>query len=61
MDTDVEEGGPPVQKRGQICKLCDRKFLIKEMVQGTLDSITMQNQDLADALTDQTDMNHQLQ
>ena len=30
-------------KRGIICKLCDRKFIVKEMVQGTLDSITMQN------------------
>ena len=65
LDDEVAEGGEeqqmPAQKRGQICKLCDRKFLIKDMVQGTLDSITMQNQDLADALTDQTDMKQQLQ
>ena len=30
-------------KRGIICKLCDRKFIVKQMVQGSLDSITMQN------------------
>ena len=43
MTEGAVEGGPVKRPRGQICKLCDRKFLIKDMVQGTLDSITFQN------------------
>lgn len=40
-------------KRGMICKLCDRKFFIKQMVQGTLKDITAHNTFLASALNQQ--------
>ena len=40
----------PAAKRGRICRLCDRKFLIREMVQGSLDQIKVQNMSIGNSL-----------
>ena len=37
--------------RGSICKLCDRKFMIKEMVQGKLEEIKSHNQERTTVLS----------
>ena len=41
LDIELDKSGRCVLKRGTICRLCDRKFLIKDMVAGSLDKITM--------------------
>ena len=50
---DLTKSGKEVFLRGSICLLCDRKFLIKEMVKGTLEEITSHNEDLAESLKTQ--------
>ena len=47
---ELTKSGRQVIKRGTICKLCDRKFLIKDMVQGTLDEIRTHNSAISVAL-----------
>lgn len=52
----------PVEvKRGSVCKLCDRKFLIKEMVQGSLEKIKIQNSALSTSLSQQQELNGELE
>lgn len=50
---DLSKSRRDVPERGSICKLCDRKFLIKEMVHGSLDEITSHNDTLNQALAEQ--------
>ena len=39
-------------ERGSICKLCDRKFIIKDMIKGTLDQIDEQSGALSKVVND---------
>mmetsp|Transcript_24448 Transcript_24448/g.32754 ORF Transcript_24448/g.32754 Transcript_24448/m.32754 type:complete len:172 (-) Transcript_24448:957-1472(-) len=50
---ELNKSGRQVRPRGSICKLCNRKFIIKEMVAGSLDQITSQNQALSTCLAQQ--------
>lgn len=53
QELDLTKSGREIIPRGSICLLCDRKFLIKDMVQGTLESITSHNQHLTSSLKQQ--------
>ena len=37
---EVDKSGREVRRRGTICRLCDRKFIIKDTVNGSLKEIT---------------------
>jgi hypothetical protein len=49
----LSEGCKDVKQRGTICKLCDRKFLIKEMVHKKLEEISSHNTVLTTAMAQQ--------
>lgn len=40
---ELDKSGREIKIRGTICKLCDRKFLVKEMIHTTLTEITTHN------------------
>ena len=52
-DQCLSECSKEVKVRGTICKLCDRKFLIKEMVHKTLEEISFHNTALTTAISQQ--------
>ncbi len=58
---DLTKSGKQIFARGSICMLCDRKFLVKEMVQGTLEDITSANTQLASALKTQEEQKIEIQ
>jgi len=59
--TELNKSRRDIPDRGSICKLCDRKFLIKEMVHGSLDQITEQNESLSKAFAGQEALKTEIQ
>ena len=57
----LDKSGREVRLRGQICKLCDRKFLTKDIVQKTLKEITAHNLVLKSALSQQENFKKEIQ
>ena len=57
----LDKSGREKLLRGKICKVCDRKFFVSQMVQGTLKDIKTHNTVLASALTQQENFKREIQ
>ena len=52
---ELDKSGREIKERGSICLLCDRKFLVKGMVQDSLEEISAHNVHITSSLKQQED------